>query len=137
MWVIQKTDCYERRHRHYSKKKKRELLSVLNNLDIFLASLRSGRKPKPFAFGFLHVEPSDVIAIAQTGGPNLAATRLYVYPDTETETLYVLTVGDKSTQPKDIQDCKEFVKQIRGEPNKGSVRNHGRDNQETEGQDKE
>ena len=86
---------------------------MLNNLDVFLKSLQSGKSPKPFVYGFLHSEPSGVISIDQTGGGKLAATRLYVYPDVDTETLYLLTLGDKQTQPDDILDCKAFVKQIK------------------------
>ena len=107
----------------------------MNNLDIFLASLRSGKKPKPLIYGFLHSEPSDVIAIDQTGGRKVAATRLYVYPDVETETLYLLTLGDKATQQADIQDCKRFVKQIKGDPNQGGTEDDGHDVEEGEGQE--
>jgi hypothetical protein len=67
----------------------------------------------------------QVIAIDQTGGHKLAAMRLYVYPDMVTETLYLLTVGDKSTQEADIQDCKRFVKQIRADPDCGATVDDG------------
>jgi hypothetical protein len=131
MWGILKTDEYERRYKRYDKKKSKELIAVLSNLDIFLMSLRSGRKPKPFAYGFLHVEPSDVIAIDQTGNEGkVSATRLYVYPDTETETLYLLTIGDKSSQKDDIQNCKRFVKQIKAEPNCGGTQADEQDDNE-------
>jgi hypothetical protein len=66
----------------------------------------------------------------------LAATRLYVYPDVEAETLYLLTLGDKSTQADDIQDCKQFVKQIKANPNRGSTADDGEDDQ-GEGDDQE
>ena len=116
MWGILKTDHYARRYRKYGKKKQKELHAVENNLDIFLKSLRSGEKPKPLLFGFLHSEPMGVIAVDQTGGQKLSETRLYVYPDVGTNTLYLLTLGDKSTQHDDIQDCKRFVKQITTDP---------------------
>jgi len=123
MWGILRTDEYSRRYKSYDKKKKNELKAVLNNLDIFLKALNSGKKPKPLLYGFLHGEPCDVIAIDQTGGPKVAATRLYVYPDLQTETLYLLTLGDKATQHDDIQNCRRFVEQIktdlRGRPDNG------------------
>jgi hypothetical protein len=133
MWGILKTDHYPRRYKRYDKKKKKELAAVLNNLDIFLKSLHSGKKPKPLIYGFLHGEPSDVIAIDQTGGTKLAEIRLYVYPDAETETLYLLTLGDKSTQSDDIQDCKAFVKYIKADPNGGGTGDDGNDHDEEEG----
>jgi hypothetical protein len=48
------------------------------------------------------------------GGPNLAQTRLYVYPDLATRELHLLTIGDKGTQKVDIQLCKSFVVELRG-----------------------
>ena len=134
MWGILKTDEYDRRYKRYDKKKRRELIAVLNNLDIFLRSLNSGKKPKPLIYGFLHGEPSGVIAIDQTGADGkVAATRLYVYADAETETLYLLTLGDKSSQSDDVLNCKRFVKQINADPNFGGERDDGRDDEE-EGQ---
>ena len=115
MWGVLKTDQYERRLKRYHKKKHAQSMAVLNNLDIFLKALNSGKPPKPLIYGFLHGEPSDVIAIDQTGGVKLAETRLYVYPDRETETLYLLTIGDKQTQAEDIRDCMAFVKQIKSD----------------------
>ena len=138
MWGILKTDHYLRRYKRYDKKKRDELKAVLNNLDIFLKALNSGKKPKPFLYGFLHSEPCDVIAIDQTGGPKVAVTRLYVYPDLETETLYLLTLGDKSTQADDIQDCRNFVEDIKTDPSLGGGADNGNDDQEQdEGQSDE
>ena len=56
----------------------------------------------------------------------MAATRLYVYPDPATETLYLLLLGDKESQREDIQDCKRFVKQIQADPNCGKGQGDGR-----------
>lgn len=130
MWGILKTDHYLRRYRRYDKKRNNELKAVLNNLDIFLMALNAGKMPKPLLYGFLHGEPCDVIAIDQTGGPKVAATRLYVYPDVDTETLYLLTLGDKSTQREDIQDCRNFVEQIKCNPELGRSPDDGTDDQE-------
>jgi hypothetical protein len=106
---------------------------------IFLDA-NSGKKPKPLIYGFLHSEPSGVIAIDQTGGRKVKATRLYVYPDVETETLYLLTLGDKSTQDDDIQDCRRFVKQIKADPHRGSKGDENDehdDGEESDGQEKD
>ena len=84
-------------------------------------------------YGFLHAEPSGVIAIDQTGGVKLAATRLYVYLEVETETLYLLTLGDKSTQKDDIKDCKSFVKQIKDDPDDGGIEDHENNEDDDEG----
>ena len=93
---------------------KRELKAVLGNLDSYLVTLNDGRNPYHRAAGYIHHEPDGVIAIDQKGGGKaLAETRLYVYPDTDTCTLYLLLLGDKNSQKRDIQDCREFVASIR------------------------
>jgi len=133
MWKVLRTEEFERRQKKYAKKKKNELMAVLNNLDIFLASLQAGRKPRPFAYGFLHSEPGDVIAIDQKGaGSSLAATRLYLYAAVEAETLYLLTIGDKSSQSDDIANCKRWARQIKDTPDFGGKQSDGHSEKEDE-----
>jgi hypothetical protein len=110
MWEIKATDEYQRRLKHYQKKHPHELAAVLNNLDTYHKALSGGTKPKQVQFGFVHAEPFDVVAIDQKrGGPSLAQTRLYVYPDVTRKTLYLITLGDKKSQRDDIKVCKDFV----------------------------
>jgi len=124
MWKTLQTDEFDRRFKRYEKKAPRELQAVLDNLDLFLEALKAGVKPKPPAFGFLHVEPSDVLAIDQKGGGNkLAQTRLYVYPDTTAKTLYLLTLGDKTSQREDIKNCKAFVEHIKTHSKQEDIEN--------------
>lgn len=116
MWTLQPTDEYQRRHKRYEKKHRRELQAVSDNLDTFLQSLNEGAKPHPLRFGFLHAEPHGVVAIDQKGGgANLAQTRLYVFPDEHQEVLHVLTLGDKRTQSEDIKYCSSFVLALRAQ----------------------
>ena len=62
----------------------------------------------------MHNEPLGVVAIDQKGGGrNLAETRLYVYADVTTETLHVITLGDKRSQKNDIATCQTFVNELR------------------------
>lgn len=137
MWKTMRTDHYDRRFKRYAKKKQDELAAVLNNLEVFQKSLQSGKPPKPLVYSFLHGEPSEVIAVTQGTKSNLAATRLYIYVDTASETVYLLTLGDKSTQRDDIQDCKRFVKQLKDNPGlgHGSTQDDGTDQSETIGQE--
>jgi hypothetical protein len=117
MWKLELTDEYERRHKRYAKNHPRELQAVLDNLDTYFKSLEAGVNPLQIKHGFLHNEPLGVVAIDQKGGgKNLAQTRLYVYPDTETEVLHVITLGDKRSQKKeDIPTCRVFVNSLRKE----------------------
>ena len=135
MWRLECVDEYERRRKRYQKDRPNELLAVLDNLDTYHKSLDMGAEPLRRVHGFMHIEPSGVIAIDQKGGGRyLAQTRLYVYPDTETETLYVITLGDKQSQRQDIQTCREFVKQIRQEL---QTRKEGQEKDGKQGQEKD
>ncbi|HEY7313836.1 MAG TPA: hypothetical protein VH643_31085 [Gemmataceae bacterium] len=116
MWQLEPTDDYERQFRRYEKKHPRELEAVLRNLQTYFEALRAGNKPLQIKYGFVHVEPDGIFAIDQKGGGlgKLAQSRLYVYPDTDTEILHLLTIGGKGhEQRNDIQQCKDFVAQIK------------------------
>src|SRR5262249_42670877 len=89
---------------------------VLDNLDTYFKALEAGTNPLQIKHGFMHQEPLGVVAIDQKGGgKDLAQTRLYVYPDTETETLFVITLGDKRSQKNDIATCRAFIHALRQE----------------------
>jgi hypothetical protein len=45
--------------------------------------------------------------------PSAKESRLYVFPDQETRTMYVLGIGTKETQQDDINEAKEMVVKIR------------------------
>jgi hypothetical protein len=109
---LMKTEDYERCLKWYSKKKPRELTSVLSNLEILVRSLAGGKPIKPFVYGFLASEPDGVVRIAEGGNAGMAATRLYVYHETTTDTLYLLTIGDKRSQAKDIHYCSRVVREL-------------------------
>ncbi len=114
MWRKLRTDEFERKHKWYAKKRKNELTAVMDNFELFLNHLDSGGKPQPLFYGFCKAEPGGFIRIKQTGaGVKLAETRLYLYTDVNTKTLYLLTIGDKRSQSDDIQYCRRCVQQIR------------------------
>ena len=116
MWTLQNLEDFDRQSKWYEKKHSNELAAVRNNLKTFFDGLCIGGKIPNLmaAHRFLHREQAGVIAIDQKGGPkNLAQTRLYVYPDETTKTLYLITIGDKNNQPDDVQFSKEFVLSLR------------------------
>lgn len=117
MWTFASTPEYTRRHRRYIKDNPRELNAVLANLDTYFATLNVGTKPSQIKHGFIHPETCGVIAIDQRGGKGkLAQTRLYIYPDVDTKTLYLITLGDKRDQKtSDIPTCRQFMKELRKE----------------------
>ena len=114
MWTLAPTGEYQRRHKRDVKDHPRELQAVLDNLDTYFKSLEAGVKPLQIKHGFMHNEPLGVVAIDQKGGgKNLAQTRLYLYPETETGLLHVITLGDKHSQKDDIATCRTFVTELR------------------------
>ena len=114
MWNVETTDEFERKHRQFEKKHQRELAAVLENLQQYLDALNEGGRAETIKFGFLHNEPKGVKAIDQKGGGNkLKQTRLYTYAYLDGETLYLITLGDKKSQPADIKLCASFVEKLR------------------------
>jgi hypothetical protein len=131
MWTVRPLAEYATRRRKWAKKRWRELSAAEINLETYRIALATGVKPLQIKYGFIHPEGNGVVAIDQHGhGKSLAETRLYVYPDTETDAdemvLYLLTIGDKNTQARDIQFCKEFVASLK---NKKAHPNGGKDAQ--------
>jgi len=111
MWALQPTGEFDKKQRKWPKKYHRELKNMLDNLSTFHRSLCMGGTPQSAAqAGFVHPEPSGVVAVDQSGpGAGLKRTRLYVYPDVDSRTLHLITVGDKSSQGADIKFSREFV----------------------------
>jgi putative component of toxin-antitoxin plasmid stabilization module len=66
--------------------------------------------------GYLHTESMGILAIDQKGGGvNLQETRMYIYADDASQVVYLIAIGDKSTQNSDVEYSKDFVRQLRGE----------------------
>ena len=113
MWAQRTTDAYERDAKRYDKKHPRELAAVHENLRQYFESLQSGIHPMQVKAGYLHPEPQGVVAIDQKGrGKSLAETRLYVFPDVDSETLFLIALGDKRSQKDDIQTCRVFMNEL-------------------------
>ena len=116
MWRLQPTEEFKRRQKHFAKKLPRELLAMLDNLDTYVQTLQSGAQPKQVRHGFTHAETHGAIAIDQKGAQGKPAqTRLYVYPDTDTQILHLVTIGDKHSQKDDNAACRELIVSLREE----------------------
>ena len=88
----------------------------MNNLDTYMRTLNMGVKPGFIQAGFIHREPHGVIAIDQKGAKGSPKqTRLYIYAFEVGNILYLITIGDKNAQKRDIQDCRQFVTSMRKE----------------------
>src|SRR4051812_1787662 len=117
MWTIKQSDVYERQLKWYLKKHPRETKVVHDNFDTFLGALNAGSHSRNVKAGYVHPEPGGVLAITERGaGKNAIPLRLYLYPDDEKETLYLITLGDKKSQNDDIiQTCRSALKFLTSE----------------------
>lgn len=115
MWEIEPTDSFDRDQKHYRKKHQRELAAVLANLERYMKLLAKAPNSKAVVpAGFLHAEPAGVMAIDQKGGgAGLQETRLYTFADDRTQTVWLITIGNKNEQPDDIQFSRKFVESLR------------------------
>ena len=115
MWAVQPEAEYSKRVKRWPKKHRRELIAVHDKLDTFYQALKRGAKLEQVRFGFIHPEPRGVLAIDQGGGSGLKQTRLYVYPDKRTRVIHLITIGDKASQPSDIEFAATFVDDLNRE----------------------
>ena len=113
-WEIQKSDFFKSRFDRFQKKHPEEAKAVLNNLDTYFKVLCDGVNPLNIKAGFIHDEPEGIKGIDQKGGRGkLMQTRLYVFPDTKTNTLHVISIGNKTDQGADIKECRDYIKPLK------------------------
>jgi len=114
-WKIEKSDFFDNRFNRFQKKHRAEALAVLNNLDTYFRALTEGANPLQIKAGFIHNEPEGLKAIDQKGGKGkLMQARLYIFPDTSTETLHVISIGTKQDQSGDISECRTYIRPLKG-----------------------
>jgi len=101
-WTIDISHASPRAFEDYEKRHRREFDACFNNLDKIIKFLNAGLKMGGFQVGFLRSEGRGLYRVGQTGVPGARATRLYVYPDVHHAVMYILGIGDKDTQHKDI-----------------------------------
>lgn len=112
-WSIVPLPAFAKRLEKLEKKWRHEILNVLDNLDTVVKTLNAGARPTQIKqFGFAHSEPQGIIAIDQKGrgkGAKLKPFRLYTYCDETSRSVFLITLGDKPTQPDDIKESVAFV----------------------------
>lgn len=115
-WVLEESTIFPRRFKRYQKNHPDETAAVLNNLDTYVRTLQAGVHPSRIKIGFIHREPQGVIAIDQKGMKGSPRqTRLYLVPEGEEHVVYLITIGDKNTQSRDLTDCRHFIASLRKE----------------------
>lgn len=99
--------------KRFVKRHPREAMSCFENLRDVVAALDAGGEPMRLPFGFYSSEGSEVYRIGQTGVKHPCESRLYIYSCVINTTVYVLTMGDKTTQQDDVNRAKAMVKTIK------------------------
>jgi putative component of toxin-antitoxin plasmid stabilization module len=113
-WGVAVTDEAAKEIHKCVAKHPRETASVNDNLRRVFEQLRSGKRLASFKFGFFRSEGDGLYRIGQTGVPGARETRLYIFPDEASSTVFVLGMGDKDMQQRDIKHAKEMIRDIRG-----------------------
>lgn len=114
MWELEQNADFEKKIKKFNKRHRTEAKNSLDNLAAYLASLCCGMKPQQIIRGYIHREGGGVQSLDESGPnhPN-KPIRLYIYPEEDTETLHVITIGDKNSQSDDVRFCHEFVESLR------------------------
>ena len=113
MWTISKDHAETSSFKHFSKRHPREFAACFSNLDRAVNSLNAGLTLDQLgSTRYFASEGDGLFRIGQTGVPHPHESRLYVYIVLSDSVIYVLTIGDKSTQDADIVRCKSLIKSL-------------------------
>lgn len=94
-----------------------EVAACVNNLQNVLVALCQGMPVNAVPFSFFRPEGGGVFRIGQTGVPSAREMRLYVTFVFVRGVAYILSIGTKNTQSRDIADSIRAAQQIRkGKP---------------------
>ena len=113
MWYTEDVEAIRSGFKKVSKNHPEEYAACFANLNKILALLESGQKIGEFKVGFFRSEGAGLYRIGQSGVKGSKEVRLYVYPDTESEIMYVLAMGTKESQKNDIKEAKKKIKKLK------------------------
>jgi len=113
MWYTEDGEAIRSGFKKVSRNHPEEYAACFANLDKVLTILNNGNKVGGFKVGFFRPEGNGLYRIGQTGVKDSKEVRLYVYPDTESEIMYVLAMGTKESQKNDIKEAKKKTKKIK------------------------
>jgi len=116
-WRLEVSEVFESRAKRSEKKHPEETRAMFVNLDKYLGALNDGTNVAQITARYIHPEQMGVKALDQKGAKGKPTqTRLYIYPDKDTRTVYLISIGEKGkkkVQNKDVHFCCEFVKALR------------------------
>jgi hypothetical protein len=92
-----------------------EVQSCLQNLGRVIDELKTGKPLSSVAFPFFRPEGDGVFRIGQTGVFSAREMRLYVAFVFVQGVAYLLSIGTKNTQTRDIADARRAARQLKKE----------------------
>lgn len=113
MWYINGEEAVRAGFKTISKNHRKEAASCFANFKKILSILKDGNKLTEFKVGFFRPEGNGLYRIGQTKVKDSKEVRIYVYPDTENEIIYILSMGTKESQQKDIREAKKKIATIK------------------------
>ncbi len=109
MWTIDTSLVDLRLTAKFSKLHRQEYDSCFANLEKVLVMLRQGIAFTSLGAGFLHAEGYKLSAISQTPHKGRHETRLYFTVVEDTQTIFVLGIGSKAEQRKDLRKYSDMI----------------------------
>ena len=113
-WGICFSEEFERSHRKLRKRHPASCGQAVIRAQRFLDAWLNNPLLQPgFNLpGWIHVEGRGVLAVDQGTASNLAVVRLYFYLEQAERRMWLLRLGDKSTQYADIAYCHSWVSEL-------------------------
>lgn len=112
MWKHDQTDEFNERFKKFEKKNRDSLSYVLNKLSVVAQALANDGKIETLKYNFLRHEREGVYAV-RCSSKGKRPLRLYFFAHLSSETLHLLTIGDKNTQTDDIKWCANTAKNLK------------------------
>ena len=116
MWKVVFSDLFERKLKFFRKKHEDVLEALLENLRRTIEVLTLAKNPQDLVkYGKVRNEGNGLLAVDQRGAPRkLREARLYFFPDPDTLTLHLITIGFKDTQPDDCKSGWDYIRSLKG-----------------------
>ena len=113
MWYLDEDAIDKKDIAKYGKLHQKEVELCFANLDRLITWLNSGMTlQQAMHSGFFSDEGEDVYRIGQQR-KGMRETRLYIFARITGGKVTVLTIGDKSTQKKDVRWCHQWAREFK------------------------
>lgn len=111
-WVISSKHLTASRLKKFYRNHPDETESMLTNLDQQLLVLNNNRARSfpNMETTHCHREGRGLYAMSQSGGKGTKESRLYFYPDNQAGILWILDVGTKESQTKDVTRLQDYIR---------------------------